>query len=223
MLIRMGMGGQLSGSVGGVVASRNRYGAYLRNRTVPTNPNTVRQQAARAAFGIAAVSWAGLTAAQRGLWQSYATETPLLNRLGESITLSANAMFVRTNAFRLNAGAGLLLDAPLTPGLSSLGSFLAAAASEASGVAFITSGADAVGPGIVLYSPIVSPGVQSFGGPFSRSVAVNYIASGFAPTPTTGTRYGPLVEGQIRYFRFQASDAEGKLSNIITSRVTVAA
>jgi len=38
----------LSGSAGGTTASRNRGGGYFRNKAVPTNPDTVFQQAARA-------------------------------------------------------------------------------------------------------------------------------------------------------------------------------
>lgn len=223
MLIRMGMGGQLSGSVGGVVASRNRYGAYLRNRTVPVNPNTPRQLDVRANFGAASIAWSSVSAGQRGGWESYANQTPLLNRLGESVTLSANAMFLRVNAFRLDCGASIIFDAPLTPGASSLGNPTGVVASEATGVGFFTSGADAVGPGMLSYGPVVSPGVQSFSGPFSLARTGLFTAVGILPGVALPHRYGALVEGQIRYFRVAASDAEGKLSNIFVERVVVLA
>jgi len=116
LLIRMGMGGQLSGSVGGVVASRNAGGAYLRNRTVPVNPNSLRQQQSRLGFAASAIAWRALTAAQRAGWDSYAVATPVLNRLGENITISGLAMYVRTNAFRENTVLGQLPDAPPSPG-----------------------------------------------------------------------------------------------------------
>ena len=121
MLIRTGFGGQLSGSVGGVVASHNKGGAYLRNRTVPTNPNSARQLTARMALASASQAWAVLTQVQRDGWNAYAAATPLVNRLGESITVSGFNMYIRTNSFLASSGESAIDDAPLTPGQSSLG------------------------------------------------------------------------------------------------------
>lgn len=210
MLIRSGMGMQLSGSVGGVVASRNRYGAYLRNRTVPVNPNTPEQLNARASFTAAALAWAGLTDLQRGAWQAYATSTPLLNRLGESITLSANAMFVRSNAYLLAVGQPLLVAAPLTPGLSTLGSeqsvsFLGPILS------LVSVGCECVN-GLMQYSPIVSAGVNSFGGPFSRWGNLVLTGTG-GGTTQAGTRYGTWNVGERRFVRVTGADGEGKLGS----------
>ena len=112
MLIRMGMGTQLSGSVGGVVASHNKGGAYLRGRSVPTNPNSARQQTVRSAFAASAIGWAGLTVEQREAWEGYAALTAVTNRIGESITVSGFNMYVRANSFRGGAGAAVVAAAP---------------------------------------------------------------------------------------------------------------
>ena len=225
MLIRMGMGGQLSGSVGGVVAARNAGGMYLRNRTVPVNPNSVRQQAARAAFASVAIGWRSLTAPQRSGWDSYAVQTPVLNRLGESITISGLAHYVRTNAFRLNAGEAVLSTAPLIPGLSSLGEVASVSLSVADGVGFITVDATATGPAIAQIGPPVSQGVSFFKGPFSLGARATMNDVGFLTAAVTvpGFRWGPIGLFQRRFVRIASSDPQGRLSNSVILVATVEA
>ena len=40
----------ISGSVGGTVFSRNKGGAYMRNRSIPVNPQSAAQVVVRAAM-----------------------------------------------------------------------------------------------------------------------------------------------------------------------------
>jgi len=217
MLIRMGMGGQLSGSVGGVVAARNAGGAYLRNRTVPVNPNSLRQQAARAAFSQFTIGWRNLTQAQRGGWIAYAVETPVLNRLGESIHISGHSHYVRTNSFRAAAGVFAVADAPITPGLSSLGTFTSIAVLAGGTATVVLAGATAAFGGIIQIGPPVSAGVSFFKGPFSLAGTPVYSATGFsaATLNAAGFRYGPMVEDQRRFARLASQDDVGRLSNSI--------
>lgn len=58
----------LSGSAGGTTASRNRSGGYFRNKAIPTNPDTIFQQAARSILAAFSQAWRGLTQAQRDAW-----------------------------------------------------------------------------------------------------------------------------------------------------------
>ena len=224
MLIRSGMGMQLSGSVGGVVASRNAGGAYLRNRTVPVNPNSVRQQTARLAFAAATIAWRGLTAAQRGAWDAYAIETPLLNRLGESITVSGSSHYVRTNAFLLGLSEARIDAAPASPGLSTLGSVTSLEfETGGGGFEFVTVGNTALGVAIFQFGPPVSAGVSFFKGPFSRIASVALTATGAANTPNqpAGFRYGTPLLGERRFARIAGIDEQGRLSNSIILPVVV--
>jgi hypothetical protein len=230
MLIRFGLGGQLSGSVGGVVAGHNKGGQYLRNRSIPVNPNSTRQQAQRNGFGAAAISWRSLTAGQRAAWESYASLTPVINRLGESITVSGFNMYQRTNAFLLGVGLAAITAAPPTPGLSSLGTPATPAfiASVANGLSFGTVGADATGAtyGIAQYGPPLSPGVNFYRGPYSLFASgITFVSTGFATEPQTVTpgRYGALVAGEIRPIRVRSMDADGRISNTVEGIVTVVA
>ena len=63
-LIRYAEGQQRSGSIGASVYSHNRYGAYIRARSVPVNPNTDRQVAIRNAIRALTIAW-GNTPGQR--------------------------------------------------------------------------------------------------------------------------------------------------------------
>jgi len=105
-----GFTGSMSGSLGGITASRNRGGAYLRNRSIPVQPNTPRQQAAKTAMGELVQAWPEtLTDGQRQGWRDYAAAVPRTDPLGQLVTLTGQQMYIAANAPRLSAtnlGAG---------------------------------------------------------------------------------------------------------------------
>ena len=226
MLIRSGMGMQLSGSVGGVVASHNKGGAYLRNRSVPVNPNSAAQQAARSAFSAASLQWSNLNSGQRAGWEGYASQTPVVNRLGDSVTLSGFNWCVAINSLRLRAGQALQILAPTTPGLASIGDGDVDALSVASGIELVESAAAVDGGYVVGLSPPLSPGVTFYGGPYSAYLVGQDFDgdAGNNPPNVTPLRYGPLVVGQRRAFRIAAlSQTEGKLTDVRVGFLTVVA
>ena len=228
MLIRFGLGGQLSGSVGGVVAGHNKGGQYLRNRSIPANPNSVRQQQQRAALAVAAARWRNLTADFRNAWDGYASQTPLVNRLGESITVSGFNMYVRTNAYVVGLGQAGIDVAPLQPGLSNLGTPDATplVASVANGLDFVVTGATALGTNycLIQYSPALSRGVTFFRGPYTQFAdPETMLATGFTGVTQTSTRYGALDVLERRAFRIRAADQFGRLSNVFEGIVSVVA
>ncbi len=100
-----------SGSVGGTVFSRNKGGAYMRNRSIPTDPSTSAQLSRRAILSSQSQAWADLTDAQRANWANYATQNPVTNALGHSILLSGHQAFVQINA-RLDLADDPTLTSP---------------------------------------------------------------------------------------------------------------
>lgn len=101
------MGGAYSGSLGGLTASHNAGGAYFRRRSVPTNPNTSRQQTVRALVGTLVAAWSDeLTEAERQAWRDYAANTPFTDTLGQSITMSGLNSYIKSNVARMQFAVG---------------------------------------------------------------------------------------------------------------------
>lgn len=101
MKVQPTLGSTYSGSLRGLTASHNKGGLYFRGRTVPTNPNSTRQQITRSVLGALSSSWtSSLTAAQRAAWNDYAANTPLVDTLGNSINVTGLNMYIRANATR---------------------------------------------------------------------------------------------------------------------------
>lgn len=107
-----------SGSLGGITASRNRGGQYLRRRALVSNPNTEAQGIARENLATAVSTWTNtLTATDRQAWATYAQDTPVVNKLGNQIILSGQQMFVRSATARLIAGLAIITAGPTASGL----------------------------------------------------------------------------------------------------------
>lgn len=105
--------GDLSGSVGGLTASRARGGIdYFRFRATPTNPSTQRQQVVRGAIATLTDEWALLSQDERDTWIQQADESPTqgLNR------------YVAANVPRLQVGLARVdeFDAALANGLGAV-------------------------------------------------------------------------------------------------------
>lgn len=102
-----------SGSLGGITASHNAGGQYLRARTIPTDPGTPEQNAVRQIFGILSNRWLNaLTDAQREGWKTYASNVSVTNPLGDPIFLSGNNWYIGNNTARRQAGLLRVDDAP---------------------------------------------------------------------------------------------------------------
>lgn len=104
--------GRLSRSAGSTTAGHNRYGAYLRNRVIPTNPVTTPQTAVRDQFSDASQAWRDLTQEQRDAWNAFGPEIVRTDSLGETYTLNGQTAFMYVNRNRITCGQAILSDAP---------------------------------------------------------------------------------------------------------------
>ncbi len=86
------------GKIGGQVASRNRAGAYMRNKVTPVNPNTSFQQDARALLTELAQGWRDLTQAQRDAWNSAVQDFAKTDVFGDIKSPTGFNLYVRLNA-----------------------------------------------------------------------------------------------------------------------------
>lgn len=212
-------GSAASGSKGSTTASRNRGGQYLRNRAMPTNPNTVRQANVREGLGSLTPMWSStLTEAQRDAWNLYASNVPVVDTLGQTIKLSGINMFVRSNAPRLQGGNDIVDDGPSVYNIGDTPLIVTLTAAtgpkmEIQGTLLTPCDADFDFVYVYTGRP-TNPGVSYFRGPY------RYLGS-FQPDPDTGEWGGtldpasvgfPLVIGTKVFVRIQSSRADGRLS-----------
>lgn len=96
------------GKLNGSVASKNRYGQYLRNKMTPVNPQTTHQMAVRGQFGALSSLWPNLTQAKRDSWHTAGQDSPETNIFGDSIVLQPNVFFIKRNMLLTTAGLPII-------------------------------------------------------------------------------------------------------------------
>lgn len=102
-----------SGSYQNLTFSRNRFGQYVRGRSIPVNPNSTFQAAVRARMAANAIAWRSLTASQRSGWGDLGAQISRTDTLGQSYTLNGFEAYCSVNNNRLAAGDAVVSDAPL--------------------------------------------------------------------------------------------------------------
>jgi hypothetical protein len=211
--------GQPSGSLGGVTFSHNKGGYYTRTRAVPTNPNTALQSAVRAALGQLASRWGTtLTDAYRDAWNIYASNVPVLNSLGETINLTGQQMFIRSNVPRIQAGLTIIDAGPTTfnlgeftqPSIDSAGSI-----SQEVDITFDVGDewVDEDGAYMLLYcGKPIGQGRKFYKGPFRLmgNIAGNSVTP--ETSPQTFTPPYTISEGNLLWVRATVIRADGRLS-----------
>ena len=86
---------EASGKVAGIVFSKNKYGAYTRQKVSPINPQTTAQSRVRQFLASAAGAWKSLTEAQRLQWSSAVQEWKKTNIFGDAQVLSGFNLFCK--------------------------------------------------------------------------------------------------------------------------------
>lgn len=86
--------GRLSRSAGATTAAHNRFGAYLRNRVIPTNPQSSAQMAVRGDLTTYSQAWRALTSSQRAGWKALGENVTRSDSLGQTYTLTGQQMYV---------------------------------------------------------------------------------------------------------------------------------
>lgn len=232
MLFKPLLGTDLSGKVGGLVASHNSGGAYFRAATIPTNPNTVFQQAVRTAVSAHTAAWqSSLTQAERDAWILYADNVTLTNRIGEQHNVSGLAMFIRTNVPRSQAG---LARQDVAPAIFNLSTFSNATAGNASAaIQDIDIGFDSFGPtdpwvttaGSFLLAYVSRPqnsGIEFFKGPYRF---VGALQGDPVPPVSPFTIPAPFayIEGQRLFTFCRVVENDGRLTSIVRSNTLAVA
>lgn len=173
-LIKSTILAQISGSINGVTFAHNRGGAYARNRSLPSNPGTDRQDQVRTAMASLSKAWGeSLTEMQRAAWRIFGSQQQVQNRLGDTITLSGIAAFNRVNLFRMSTlGAAMTEDPPeMTGGEDPAPTFLSVTNNNETAPAPLSMNVNlnssATGYSLaVYYAGPIKPGVRYYRGPY---------------------------------------------------------
>ena len=218
MLVK-GIFTNISGSTGGVTASRNKGGQYLRARTTPVNPNSTRQQLARSRFTNANNGWSTLTAAQRTLWNDFAALQAWVNALGDPIQLSGQQAYV--GSYSALASATLTPVAvpppPNTRPASLVIPVFAPAIAATNAGTFTPGTLSAADIYVIGVSPPLPPGITSYKGPYR----IGEVSDGDSTSTDFSTNvysaivaaHGAPTIGQRFALRITAVLATGQYSN----------
>jgi hypothetical protein len=226
----------ISGSIGGTTYSRNRGGAYARNRTIPVQPNSAYQVAAKALFQSASGNWTStLTASQRTAWEAYAASVPYTNKLGEKKYYTGQQRYVQTVMAGVNAGLTMVsfatapsstTEATNVAWPSTAFSQGGATADSTIKVAAITAPADVtVGDLLLMYiGKPISQARRYNSGPWRYAGKSVYATGGSYPTVTLTDPYASTdAAGKSVPVMLRVLKADGRLSVALHSIVTLGA
>jgi len=222
----------MSGSVASVVASRNRFGPYFRNRSVPVNPQTPQQVAVRGLFTMYSQMWGDvLTQAQRDSWNLYASNVPVINPLGDSINLTGANWYIACNVPRAQADPTNLPELTTAPALFDRGTFTpptVASITASTGLLSLNFtaadswvGEDDAGMLVKLSRP-QSPTVDFFKGPYRFAGSVLGDATTPPTSPASITLPFAIVAGQVLHGEVTVTRGDGRLGVPVTFRGTAA-
>lgn len=207
-----------SGSVGGCVFSRNRFGSYIRNRALPVNVASSFQNILRGAMATLVVRWTSvLTALQRSGWETWAANTPQVDSIGQTYNMTGQNAYISMNTMRIQVGLSIIDTSPtiyagaaLTPpGITSI--------TAATGIMIVTFTntdiwATAVGGALLAYgSRGQNQSKLFFAGPYRFASRIN----GSVVPPTSPQNialpFAPAVGNRV-HVRFRCLNANGQIS-----------
>jgi hypothetical protein len=126
-----------SGALGGHVATSNKAGSALRTKVTPSNPQTSYQANTRSLLASISQAWAGLTEAQRTLWNAAVSSFTKTNIFGDTVTPSGFNLYQKLNNNLSTIGVAMI-DTPPSPAAVGAMTTLSATAVNSTGVLTIT-------------------------------------------------------------------------------------
>lgn len=231
VLARLGpLAGELRGSLGTLTFSRNRFGALIRNRTIPVNPRTPLQVLIRTIFTSLVIAWRQtLTQVQRDGWTQYGDNVIMQNKLGESINLTGMNQFLRSNVGRVQAGLAVVEDAPTIFDLGETDILFSGVGSEATQLVSVVfddtnSWLDIDGAAMLVYAGIpVDPTINFFNGPWRFMGSIEGDVALPPTTPQDLTSPYLIAEAQRQFYYGRITLADGRISEPFRNEKSVTA
>lgn len=209
-----------SGSYADKTSSHNRYGQYVRARSIPVNPSSSAQGTVRGRLATNAAAWRALTDTQRAGWESLAGGMTRTDALGQTYTLNGFAAYCSVNNNNLAAGDAVVSTAPgmVSPSAVVLGAITLTAAAFT--IAYTPTPLAAGNRIFIFCSPQRSAG-RSFEADY-RLILVSAAAAASPANPFSNyqARLGTPVTGQKIFISVQTF-ASGFLSGPVQTSVVV--
>lgn len=207
------------GSIAGNTYSRNHYGAFMRARVTPVNPNTDRQVTVRAAIAFLAARWSGtLTLAQRTAWNLYGSSVAMTDKLGATMYLTGYNHYIRSNLINKMTGNTIIDAGPVIFEIPAHDPTFAVTASEATqqiSNTFDVAMDWAVETGGLMFifqGKPQNPQREYFGGPWRYIDTVVGIDPGGPASPRLSNVAYAIAEGQRQWVYARILRADGRLS-----------
>lgn len=218
-----------SGSMGGITASHNRYGYYVRNRVVPVNPSTIYQMNVRGAFADAMAAWLNeLSAAERAAWDTYGQNVAMTDRTGRTIYLPGQQHFLRHAVLYAQCGEAPVYPGPTTYSLAQEDPSLAGACAHTTTLNLTFDNtqpwAQATGNYLMLFaSRPQNSTVNFFKGPYRLTQALQGVANPPGPAPVSPHAFTLLqapVAGQKIFWQARIVMSDGRISGVMRGVTT---
>lgn len=213
------------GSIGGMVFSRDRFGAVARQKTQPRAASSTARTLVQAGLANLSQRWGTtLSQSQRNAWEALATSNPVTDVFGNSHALSGMQLYVRCNQLRRQVGLAYIDTAPGSQATTALATMSLTVTTAP--LVRISYTATPLGAGDRLYiraTPPLSPGIGNVS-PYLAFCSFSGLAQASTYTFTSDytAKFGSPITGraisvEVRTMR----DANGKLSTALTAKVTV--
>lgn len=195
---------EMRNKLNGSVFSRNRGGAYLRNKVTPLNPQTSAQVAARSLLTFFSQSWRSLTEDQRLAWSGAVASWSTTDIFGDTINPTGATLYIRLNCNISIAGGSPIVLPPAPLGAAALDSLsiVADESSNSLAVTFTATPVPADHAMVIESTGNLSPGISNANSSFRTiEVAPAASASPYNAGAAQIAKFGSLVAGQKIFVR----------------------
>lgn len=203
--------GELSGSIAGNTFSRNKAGAYVRQRVTPTDAKSQAQMAVRARFAAVGAGFHAMNAFQKSLWNAFANSifTPFGGRIA-GVTYTGQQAFQSLNQRLQNAKAALVSNPGWAMGLHVATDFREVPAELIETPPSTAFSSNLTGSGGVSL-PQTLDGVAFTGSNGSFTITLNIGGDGAPPTPIAPVNGDPTSSGGWSGYLLYGSDVVEQL------------
>lgn len=140
------------GKINGMVASRNKAGAYFRTKVTPINRGSDAQSLIRSRLADLSQSWRGLTAAQRDAWNSAVSAFTRTDIFGDLKNPSGFNLYQRLNNNLAIVGQAAISTPPVPSGAGAFSSLSLAVVTGTPAVTLTFSPAIATDMSVKVYA-----------------------------------------------------------------------